>query len=96
MKNKVKQIAAVTAIVLIIAIYIVTLILAITNNENTSQWFMAAIIATIVLPVMAYVYIWIYKKVQEQREAAKNMKYLFPDMSDDNSTEDTNKARDQK
>ena len=96
MKNKVKQIAAITAIVLIAAIYIVTLILAITNNESTSQWFMAAIIATIVLPVMAYVYIWIYKRVQEQREAAKDMKYLFPDMPDGDGTEDINKTEDQK
>ena len=91
MKNKAKQIAAITAIVLIVAMYIVTLILGITNNENTQQWFMAAIIATIVLPVMAYVYIWIYKKVQEQREAAKDMKYLFPDMPEDEEDDTVNK-----
>ena len=91
MKNKAKQIAAITAIVLIVAMYIVTLILGITNNENTQQWFMAAMIATIVLPVMAYVYIWIYKKVQEQREAAKDMKYLFPDMPEDEEDDTVNK-----
>ena len=91
MKNKAKQIAAITAIVLIVAMYIVTLILGITNNENTQQWFMAAIIATIVLPVMAYVYIWIYKRVQEQREAAKDMKYLFPDMPEDEEDDTVNK-----
>ena len=91
MKNKAKQIAAITAIVLIVAMYIVTLILGITNNKNTQQWFMAAMIATIVLPVMAYVYIWIYKKVQEQREAAKDMKYLFPDMPEDEEDDTVNK-----
>ena len=79
MKSKAKQIAAIGAVVIIVAIYIVTLILGITNNENTSSWFMAAIVATVVLPVISWVYIWIYQRVKDQREAAKEMKYLFPD-----------------
>lgn len=73
MKGRGKQIAAIAAIVIIVALYIVTLILGITNNENTSRWFTAAITATVVLPVMAWVYIWIFKKITEQRKESESI-----------------------
>lgn len=72
MNRKVKQVLAIIGIVIIAALYIVTLILAIIGNENTRPFFMASIICTILVPVVLYILSWMFNLVKGQAEDARN------------------------
>ena len=73
MKNsKSKRVLAITGIILLLCLYIVTLVLAIIGNENTTPWFMACICATIIVPILIWVYTWLYNRLkQDVSEAAE-------------------------
>lgn len=85
MSKKAKQILAIAAIVIIVALYIVTLFLGIFHNENTHQWFMACIIATVALPILVYIFIWLAGKVKSQKEENSSGSFYVPDESDDHN-----------
>ena len=62
MKNKnVKQIAAIIAIVLIVALSIATLLAAI--FDKSGRLFQAFLVATIATPILLWIYIWMYGKI---------------------------------
>lgn len=60
MKN-LKRILAIAGIVVIAGLYITTLVLAITGRDETFRFFIAAIVATVVVPCLMYVMNWIAK-----------------------------------
>ncbi|MCD8294597.1 MAG: hypothetical protein LUE27_05075 [Clostridia bacterium] len=62
--KKVRQIIAIVGVVLLVALYISTLVLAITDNSSTMNMFMASVVATIVVPVMLWIYSSIYKMLK--------------------------------
>lgn len=72
MNRKAKQVLAIIGIVIIAALYIVTLILALIGNENTRPFFMASIICTILVPVVLYILSWMFNLVKGQAEDARN------------------------
>lgn len=90
MNRKAKQVLAIAAIVVIVALYIVTLILAIFHNENTHQWFMACIIATVALPILIYIFIWLAGRVKGQKQNSSPENLIVPD-EPDNSSDDPQK-----
>lgn len=59
--RKLKQILAIAAIVIIIGLYITTLVLAILGNSVSHSLFLASLYATVVVPVMLYIFLWLYK-----------------------------------
>jgi cytochrome bd-type quinol oxidase subunit 1 len=61
-----KRILAIAGIIILAGLYIVTLILAIADNKYTQRWFIACIFATVVLPVLIYIYQWLYKTVKKK------------------------------
>ena len=61
MNKKVKQILAIIGIIIIAALYITTLLLAILGNEQTDKWFTVSIAATILVPLLMWIYSWLYK-----------------------------------
>ena len=69
--NTPKRVAALIGIALLVALYLVTLCLAIFGNENTTPWFMACIIATLVVPVLIWVYLWFYKMLKKDVDDAR-------------------------
>lgn len=60
-KRKIRQIAAITAIFLILSLYIITLILAIVNNSYTEKFFYASLFSMVFIPVMLYLISWMAK-----------------------------------
>ncbi|HKM21444.1 MAG TPA: hypothetical protein VJZ01_05330 [Lachnospiraceae bacterium] len=58
---KIKRILAIIGVVLLVLMYLSTLFFAIFDDPNTYQWFRASIAATIIVPVVIYGYILIYK-----------------------------------
>jgi len=63
--NKVKRIAATIGIVLIASMYIISFISAIFASKYANGLFLASIFSTIVIPIMIYGYINIYKYVHK-------------------------------
>lgn len=69
-KMTVKRVAAWIAIVLLLALYLVTLILALLNSPATNNLFMVSLVCTILVPVMCWIFIWIYGQVTGKKTIA--------------------------
>lgn len=67
MKNT-KRILAGIGIVLLLGLYVVTLIVAVAGGEGSEQLFKACIIATVVIPVLVYIYSWIYNLMKNNSQ----------------------------
>jgi Na+/melibiose symporter-like transporter len=66
--SKVKRVAAIIAIILIASLYLISFISAIFAKENAYGLFMASIFCTVVIPIMMYLFIWVYKMVHKKDE----------------------------
>ena len=65
--KRVKQILAWIGIIVIVGLYVVTIVLGLTANENTVELLKAAVVATIVVPVLIWAYTFIYKLLKGNR-----------------------------
>ena len=63
-----KQIAAIICIVLLVGMYVATLIVALLDFPGSDRLFAACLVATIGLPILLWIYIWLYKQVKEKKE----------------------------
>lgn len=58
-----KQIVAIAGVVLLALLYVVTLIVAIFDNSQSGKWFMICIFATVAVPMLLWIYTWMYGKL---------------------------------
>ncbi len=65
--KKIQQILAILGIVLLLGLYLTTLILAILGKDFFPM-FMAALLASMALPVLLWVYGYIYKLIKRSSE----------------------------
>lgn len=80
MKTKSKQIAAILCIILLVLLYVATLVISLLDFPGSDKLFGACIIATIGLPILLWIYIWLFGKVtsrhtvtdSEQDQSSKN------------------------
>lgn len=49
-------------VILLALLYIVTLIVAIVDNSEAGRWFMSCIFATVAIPLLIWIYVWLYGK----------------------------------
>lgn len=63
--KKLKQITALIGVIVLVALYISTLVIAIKGGENTMRLLSAAIYATVVLPVLLWAYTFIYNLIKK-------------------------------
>lgn len=68
---KVKRIAAIIGIIVIISMYLVSIISAIFATKYSYGLFMASIFCTIVIPLMIYLFTMVYKIVHRKDETDK-------------------------
>lgn len=66
--RRVKQILAIIGLVIIVGLYIVTLVLALSGSENTKHLFTASIVCTVMVPVILYIINWLYKMFKGKTE----------------------------
>ena len=59
--KKVKRLLAIIGILLLVSMYILTLVLALTDDPNTMNAFRASIYCTVLVPVLIGAYTFIYK-----------------------------------
>lgn len=67
--KKVKQILALIGVILLVALYVTTLILAITDNSGTMNMFFASVVATIMIPVLIWAYTLIYRLTRGNKDS---------------------------
>lgn len=59
-----KRVAALAAVVIIAAMYILTLVFAIADFDGAGQLFRASLILTVALPILAWLLIWVIGALQ--------------------------------
>ena len=70
MKKTPKQIAAILCIVLLVLLYVATLVVALLDFPGSDRLFAACLMATVGLPIMLWIYKWLYGKYRERRSGA--------------------------
>ena len=69
-KMNAKRIAALIAIILLAALYVVTLLVAIFDQSASGNLFKICLICTVVVPVLAWIFIWIYGQMTGKKTIA--------------------------
>ena len=64
-KRTPKQIAALICVIILVCMYIVTLIVACLDFSGSGKLFAACLLATIGLPILLWIYIWLYSRIKE-------------------------------
>ncbi len=65
-----KQIVAMVGVILLVALYIVTLLVAIINPGESGMYFQICLVSTIVVPVLIWIYVWMYGKLTQRHTFA--------------------------
>ena len=58
-----KQVAALAGVALLAALYLITLLVAIFDPDTSGRLFQACLVATIAVPLLIWIYIWMYGKL---------------------------------
>lgn len=63
------RILALIGVLLLVALYGSTLVLALLNSPNANNLFMASIASTILIPVLIYTYQFIYRLLKQKKDS---------------------------
>ena len=87
-----KRICAILIIIFLVLLYVVTLIVAIINPDDGGRLFALCLFATVVVPIVAYLYIWMYTKITGKKTIASvpEIKPAAADVNKDTQPEDIN------
>ncbi len=91
MKRKPKQIAAIICILLLVLLYVATLVVSLLDFPGSDRLFAACLTATIGLPILLWIYIWLYGRLTQKSTMAE----IFPDQQE-KTTPDTDLTEDVK
>lgn len=58
-----RQIVALVGVILLAALYLVTLFAAIFDQDNSGRLFPACLVGTIAIPLLIWIYVWLYGKL---------------------------------
>lgn len=58
-----RQVVALVGVILLVAMYLITLIVAIFDQDNSGHLFQACLVATVAIPLLIWIYIWMYGKL---------------------------------
>ncbi len=70
MKTKIKQIAAIIAIAILVLLYILLFIFAIFDFPGRERLFFICLYATIAVPILTWIYIYLYGKLKDRHTIA--------------------------
>lgn len=69
-KRSVKQIIALIAVILLVAMYVVTLIAAFFSQAASGKLFLFCVVCTVAVPLLAWIFIWIYGQYSGKKTIA--------------------------
>lgn len=65
-----KQVVAMAGVILLVAIYIITLLVAIFNPGESGNYFQICLVSTIAVPILIWIYVWMYGKLTNRHTFA--------------------------
>ena len=65
-----KQVVALAGVILLAAMYLITLVVAIFSQDNSGRLFQICLISTIAIPLLIWIYIWMYGKLRGRHTMA--------------------------
>ena len=77
--KKTKRILAIIGIVLLISLYVITIVLAVTDDPNTMNAFRASVYCTFLVPVLIWAYTFIYKLLKNSYGNKPADEFTIPD-----------------
>lgn len=69
--NKVKRILALIGVVFLVSLYLITLISALTASKHSQAFFQASLFSTIIIPILIYAYMLIYRVTRKNDKDEK-------------------------
>ncbi len=78
MKRKPKQIAAIICIILLVLLYVAALVVSLLDFPGSDKLFAACLVATVGLPILLWIYIWLYGRLTQRSTIAE----IFPEQND--------------
>ena len=81
-KRTYKQIVALGGVILLVALYILTLLVAIFAPQTAGHLFQACLMATVFIPILIWIYVWMYGKLTGKHTMAD------PEYLQDSDTEE--------
>lgn len=61
MYQKMKRILALLAVIVIALLYLTTFVLSFIQSEQSGELLMISLVATVVIPVLLYIYLWLFR-----------------------------------
>lgn len=61
MNKKLKQVLALIGIIVLVGLYVLTFIFSLLDFEGAANWFKVSLYSTIIVPILLYAYLLIYK-----------------------------------
>lgn len=58
-----RQVIALAGVILLVLLYVITLIAAIVDSSQSAQWFRICLFATLALPLILWIYSWMYGRL---------------------------------
>ncbi len=85
--KKVKRILAIIGIVLLFSLYVITIVLALTDDPNTMNAFRASVYCTFLVPVLIWAYTFIYKLLKNNYGDKPDDEFTIPDDTEQKTEE---------
>jgi amino acid transporter len=77
--KKLKQITAIVVVIILIGLYVITLLTAIFDPTETRSWFRASVFATVVVPVLLWAYLMLFRLIRKNDEDESQEDLKDPD-----------------
>lgn len=68
MKRTAKQIAALLGVALLVLMYLLLLVFAICDFEGSQMMFRVCLMATFIIPLLIWIYIYLYDRMKASRD----------------------------
>lgn len=88
-KRSVKQIAALVAVILLVAMYALTLVVAIIDKSASGKMFAFCLICTVAIPLLTWIFIWIYGQYSGKKTIADLNLMQDPEGADAQAADET-------
>lgn len=90
-----KRICALLVVIFLVLIYVMTLVVAIVWPGNGSKLFAMCLFATVVVPIVAYAYIWVYTQITGKRTIASVPKVEGEELLERDAASETEEVSDE-
>lgn len=85
MYTKFQRALALACVGLLLLLYLSSLVLSLMHFEGSDRMFLASMMATVALPILLWIYLWLFQKVKARKEEARQMMDSISESAPENS-----------